>query len=320
MYRRNQTESMFLIWIPVVVFSILLLSCGNLQELIGLKEEEDSLPKEVIESAKSFFELTHTILAAPDPALADKTGLDVYWEQENVKLVLQFNGFQPDPENPSVTLSGTVTITWKKQNPVTLTMSGSITVTNYTYKTIEINGDFGFSGSLAEKPSSVSGSYRTDGKSYDLKKVFDSIKWDEEEGAGGTPYVQTYPPSFWPAPSAVWNKVFYLCGSRPYSSTEYDTLSHRGEHLDFNSNGQECRLYIGAHNGRRVYVNCEAYPGFSCLYLYDVSDVTYISGFKMQYSTEYLYVCGIFYQEEVPTYYYFHINPQYMGPFPTDNF
>lgn len=60
MYRRNQTESMILIWIPVVVFSILLLSCGNLQELIGLKEEEDSLPKEVIESAKGFFELTHT--------------------------------------------------------------------------------------------------------------------------------------------------------------------------------------------------------------------------------------------------------------------
>ncbi len=305
-----------LFWI-LLTGCVLLLSCGNLQELIGLKEKEEPIPADVSETAKGMMELFQGVFEAPDPANADKPGMNVEWEQPNVKLVIQFQSYAADPTAPTITITGTYTITVTSTNPYTITIAGSVSVANYTYKTVEMNGTFQFPGTSPQSGDpTVSGSFKVDGKSYDLKKVYESIDWDDD---GGGSITQTYPNFFIPAPPEIRGKYFYLCGSRPFDTTECDTVTHRGDYIGFDPSGQECKL-MGKWEGIYAWVNFEEYPGKYCVYIYRTSDFNCLGSFNLQCSPDYLYIAGNFYGETLPTYYFLHITPDYSGPFPTENF
>ncbi|MCX7788968.1 MAG: hypothetical protein N2442_14860 [Spirochaetes bacterium] len=329
--RFSYTSFLSLLWV-VLVSGILTLSCGNLQELIGLKEKEEPIPKEVSETAKGLMELFQEVFEAPDPANADKPGMNVYWDQQNVKLVLQFQSYVADPTAPSIAITGTYSITITNINPYTISISGSVSVTNYTYKTVGMEGTFRFPGTSPQSGEpSVSGTFKVDSKSYDLSKVYASIDWDDGNGGGtpsptnpAPPTSPSYPSTFTPAPADVRGKVFYLCGSRPYSSTTYNTVLHVGDRVQFNSTGQECTIFLGNPAGIKTYIHCqENFNGTesvtSCE-LYDTTALFSLVHFFMKYSGLDIYALGQLYGEPEMTYYYFHVIPTYSGPFPTDNF
>ncbi len=150
----------------------------------------------------------------------------------------------------------------------------------------------------------------------------------QDETSPPYPPTEGYP--FYPeyaAPSALWNKTFYLVGSRLIHSANYDTVSHRGDRITFNSNGQECTFNLESYPNITAYIGVEDYnTGTMTVKWWDIRKKDSPTEHLLEppplftYGSDYLYVEARLYGESEVMYYYFHTNPNYEGPFPTYEF
>lgn len=127
--------------LTLILSVLMILSCGGI--LSGGGDDTSVIPEEVLNLAGGVFDLIGSVFESDysDPT-DDPTypaGMTVSWITEPTVLNLAFSGFTPpdDPGGPVV--NGSITLAQTGSSPITMSLSGTLSITNYTYSSVSLS-------------------------------------------------------------------------------------------------------------------------------------------------------------------------------------
>jgi hypothetical protein len=193
-------------FLSLLVIAIFAVSCSGIESLIGIKDDKPSIPEDIVDLADGIFSLIGLVFEseADDPAL-DTTypaGMTVTWVTPETVLRITLTNFSPPDDPGGIVANGSVTLSRTSTSPYTIAFTGSITITNYSYSSVALNGSAVWAAGQEpgdSEPASVTGTFTVDGKAYSIADILDAI---EGGGGGGTA-----PTSVTPLPSSFKTHV-----------------------------------------------------------------------------------------------------------------
>ena len=199
-----------------VVLATMVLIMGGCDTLGLLPDDDDddagdTIPEDVVDVAAGVLDLIDMAMSGDDPPSGPDsddypdgypTGMSVAWtDTEHTTLRLTLSDFTP-PEDDPPTVNGSVTISdeWTAgSSTATMTVSGSLSMTNFDYSTCSIDATARFAADTAtgewiqDEPESVTGTFSLDGATYDFAAILDAIEeMDHDDGDDGDEPLLTY--------------------------------------------------------------------------------------------------------------------------------
>ncbi|HCM26862.1 MAG TPA: hypothetical protein DIC34_10020 [Treponema sp.] len=179
-------------------------SCSFIQSLIGSligsddkKPVPSKPPTEAVELADGVFGLIGMIFESPesDPTLAQgyyPAGMSVAWITPDTALRITLENFTPPDDPGGLVANGEIDLTQTNADPFTISIAGSIILTNHFYGTASLNGNAVWAAGTGPgdaEPQSVTGTFTVDGKDWAIADLLAAM--DDDGGDGGT--VTAYP-------------------------------------------------------------------------------------------------------------------------------
>jgi len=280
---------------PFAVSALLCLAlaaCGG-DLLGGGGDDSPSIPEGVANLAGGIFETIGLVFESEssDPTLGTyPAGMSVTWVTPGTVLKITFTNYSPDT---GVMVNGSVTLTQTSGNPLTMTFSGSMTITGLEYSSVSLSGTAVWPAGAADPgdadPESVTGTFTVDGKSYSLADVLAAAEDDDDDGGGGT----TTPISVTPLPATFMTSLGNFSQSfddrvwRSSSSPAWADYNYM--RFSIGANGDVYAVYLSGTEADAGYINWHTSGGVQKLDFLNSSKTQVLYSFTvLDYSASHL--------------------------------
>jgi hypothetical protein len=283
----------------LLIIATLVFSCDGITSLLGGEDDKPSIPEDILELADGIFSLIGMVFEteADDPTL-DTTypsGMTVAWVTPDVALKITLTNFSPPDDTSGVIANGSITLTLTSTSPYTITLSGTINMSNYTYSSVVLNGTAVWAADQEpgdDSPQSVTGTFTVDGKAYSLADIFAAIEDGDDGGGGGTTITATPLPTIFMTSAGNYSQLFddrvWRLGpagtSDPWAEYNYMTFS-------ISDDGARYGLSLGGADSAAGFINWYTSGGVQKLDFLDSAKTSALYSFTvLGYSKNHLHL------------------------------